>query len=87
MPHSKDLPHGNEAHARQRNLARQSICRTAKAFAVQFGHAHGNVFVAVGGVAVQTLPCVDARQSLCWAKLGLCRAICRTATNSFPVVK
>jgi hypothetical protein len=56
------MSHGKASAARQRSA------RTAKAFAVQFGHAHGNVFVAVGGVAVQTLPCVDARQSLCRAK-------------------
>jgi hypothetical protein len=54
---------------------------------VRFGQAHGNVFVAVEGVAVQTLPCVDARQSLCRANKGLCRANCRTAMNCFPVVR
>jgi hypothetical protein len=58
----KDPAHGKRAAARQRSA------RTAKAFAVQFCQAHGNVFFAVDVVAVQTLPCVGSRQSLCRAK-------------------
>jgi hypothetical protein len=58
----KDPAHGKRAAARQRSA------RTAKAFAVQFCQAHGNVFFAVDVVAVQMLPCVGARQSLCRVK-------------------
>ncbi|KAK1644494.1 hypothetical protein QYE76_062299, partial [Lolium multiflorum] len=53
--HGKERAHGKGAAARQRGE------RTAKAFAVRYGQAHGNVFVAVEIVAVeivavQTLP-------------------------------
>jgi hypothetical protein len=78
--HGKDPAHGKASAALQRSA------RMAKAFAMQFGHAHGNVRVAVGAFAVQTFPCIHARQSLCRAKKGLYRMICRTATASFPVV-
>jgi hypothetical protein len=60
--HGNDGSHGKAAAARQRNA------RTEKPFAGHVGQAHGNVVFAVGDYAVQTLPCVDARQSLCRAK-------------------
>jgi hypothetical protein len=62
--HDKDAAHGKGATARQRSA------RTAKAFAVQFGQAHGNVvftvdvFVVRGRTAkplpgkIGSLPCV-----------------------------
>jgi hypothetical protein len=44
------MPHGSEAHARQRKE------RTAKGFAVQFVHAHGKKVFAVVFFARQSLP-------------------------------
>jgi hypothetical protein len=50
--HGNALPHGKESHARQR------LGRTAMAFAVQIGDAHGNVGFAGGLFAGQPLPCI-----------------------------
>jgi hypothetical protein len=50
--HGNAVPHGKEMHARQRQA------RTTKAFAVQNGHAHGNIGVASGRFAGKTLPCI-----------------------------
>jgi hypothetical protein len=54
--------HGNDSRARQRPLP------------CIYGSAHGKDYVAVRGVAVGTLPRVDARQRLCRVFVGLCRA-------------
>jgi hypothetical protein len=58
------LTHGKEVNARQRALP----CGAGK--------THGKESVAGQYIAVRSLPCVDARQSLCLAFFPLCRAFC-----------
>jgi hypothetical protein len=78
--HGKDPSHGSVRSARQRWR------RTAKGVAVQSVHAHGKGSFAVEDFAVQTMPCVHARQSLCRAYRPLCRPMARTAKPVSPVV-
>jgi hypothetical protein len=78
--HGKDASHGSVRSARQRWR------RTAKGVAVQSVHAHGKGGFAVEDFAVQTMPCVHARQSLCRAYRPLCRPMARTAKPVSPVV-
>jgi hypothetical protein len=71
---AKRSPHGKEVHARQ------GQGRTAKAFAVHNGHAHGNIGFAGGLFAEQRL-C-----RACRAYKGLCHAKWSTATPCYLVV-
>jgi hypothetical protein len=71
---AKTNPHGKLGAHGKEDAARQPSARTAKGFAVRIVHAHGNVHVAVGSFAGRSLSCVHARQCLCRAYRGLCRA-------------
>jgi hypothetical protein len=67
--------HGNvEAHGNNATAHGKDIKARQRPLPCDLGKTHGKEYVAVRDTAVRSLPCVDARQSLCRAFWPLCRA-------------